>query len=70
MIAGEVVPPACYLDATEILHRQYLASLFDRHARSANAGRTRLAKQVFTGGLSATSWLGRIVADARVHAQA
>jgi DEAD/DEAH box helicase/Helicase conserved C-terminal domain len=69
MIDGDVVPPACYLDATEILRRQYLASLFDRHARSANTGRTRLAKDVFTGGLSATSWLGRIVADAHAHAQ-
>ncbi|MGH3528257.1 MAG: DEAD/DEAH box helicase, partial [Pseudonocardiaceae bacterium] len=70
MIAGDVVPPACYLDATEILRRQYLASLFDRRARSAPAGRTRLAKDVFAGGLAATSWLGRIVADARSHARA
>ncbi|WP_219419591.1 DEAD/DEAH box helicase [Pseudonocardia nigra] len=68
MIAGDVVPPACYLDATEILRRQYLASLFDRHARAATAGQTRLAKQVFAGGVSGTSWLGRIVADARTHA--
>jgi ATP-dependent helicase YprA (DUF1998 family) len=70
MIAGEVVPPACYLDATEILRRQYLASLFDRHARSASPGATRLARQVFGGGLTATSWLGRIVADARANAAA
>jgi hypothetical protein len=70
MIAGDVVPPACYLDATEILRRQYLASLFDRHARSSTPGQTRLAKQVFAGGLAATSWLGRIVADARVNATA
>ncbi len=69
MIAGDVVPPACYLDATEILRRQYLASLFDRHARSATAGRTRLAKDVFADGLSATSWLGRIVADGRTQAR-
>lgn len=68
MIAGEVTPPACYLDATEILRRQYLASLFDRHARSPQPGRTRLARDVFTGGLAPESWLGRIVADARVHA--
>ncbi len=68
MIAGDVVPPACYLDATEILRRQYLASLFDRHSRSPNAGRTRLAKEVFAGGLSATSLLGGIVADARANA--
>lgn len=70
MIAGDVVPPACYLDATEILRRQYLASLFDRHARMSAPGRTRLAKQVFAGGLTATSWLGAIVADARANAAA
>ena len=32
MIAGEIPAPACYLDAREILHRQYLAYLFDRVA--------------------------------------
>lgn len=70
MIAGDVVPPACYLDATEILRRQYLASLFDRRARTSAPGRTRLAKHVFAGGLSPTSWLGSIVADARASAAA
>ncbi|WP_214370457.1 DEAD/DEAH box helicase [Pseudonocardia sp. H11422] len=69
MIAGDVVPPACYLDATEILRRQYLASLVDRHARSANPMPTRLAKDVFAHGLTPSSWLGRLVADARAHAQ-
>ncbi len=32
MIAGDIEPPACYLDAPEILHRQYLAFLVDRAA--------------------------------------
>ena len=68
MIAGEVVPPACYLDATEILRRQYLASLVDRHARSAAPSPTRLAKDVFAGDLAPTSWLGRLLADARANA--
>ncbi|MCE3554508.1 DEAD/DEAH box helicase [Pseudonocardia sp. RS11V-5] len=67
MIAGEVVPPACYLDATEILRRQYLASLVDRRARSGHPT-TRLAKQVFRDGLAPSSWLGSLVADARAHA--
>ena len=35
MIAGDVVPPACYLDATEILRRQYFASLVDRGSAHA-----------------------------------
>ncbi len=33
MINGEVRPPATYLDAEEILRRQYVASLVDRLAR-------------------------------------
>ncbi|MFD1829783.1 DEAD/DEAH box helicase [Streptomyces desertarenae] len=32
MLAGRVIPPDCYLDASEILRRQYLAFLFDRAA--------------------------------------
>ena len=33
MISGEIAPPSCYLDATEILHRQYLAFLVGEAAR-------------------------------------
>ena len=33
MLAGEVRPPNCYLDAIEILRRQYLAFLIDKSAR-------------------------------------
>lgn len=69
MIAGEVVPPACYLDATEILRRQYFASLVDRRARSGHAAPTRFANEVFRGGLTPTSWLGALVADARANAE-
>ncbi|MFP5021907.1 DEAD/DEAH box helicase [Pseudonocardia phyllosphaerae] len=68
MIAGDVVPPACYLDATEILRRQYLASLVDRRARSGSGEPTRLADEVFRDGLTPASWLGSLVADAREHA--
>ena len=32
LIAGDVVPPNAYLDATELLHRQYLAYCLDRVA--------------------------------------
>ena len=70
MIAGEVIPPACYLDATEILRRQYLASLIDRRSRSGAADPTRRAKDVFAGGLTASSWLGALVSDARANADA
>ena len=37
MINGQVRPPATYLDAEEILRRQYLASVADRLARRADA---------------------------------
>ena len=33
MIAGQIVPPGCYLSAVEILRRQYLAHLIDLAAR-------------------------------------
>ena len=32
MIAGDIIPPSCYLDAIEILRRQYLAFLLDQAA--------------------------------------
>ncbi|MEV6107813.1 DEAD/DEAH box helicase [Streptomyces sp. NPDC051940] len=35
MIAGDIVPPGCYLSAVEILRRQYTAHLLDLAARSA-----------------------------------
>ena len=70
MIAGDVVPPACYLDAVEILRRQYLASLVDRQARNEQARPLRRAIEVFSGGLEPSSWLGRLVADARANAEA
>ncbi|WP_163508973.1 DEAD/DEAH box helicase [Fodinicola acaciae] len=33
MIAGQIIPPGCYLSAIEILRRQYLAHLLDLAAR-------------------------------------
>ena len=36
VINGEVRPPATYLDAEEILQRQYIASVVDRMARTAD----------------------------------
>ena len=69
MIAGDVVPPACYLDAVEILRRQYLASLVDRQARTEAARPLRRAVEVFAGELTPTSWLGRLIADGRAHAE-
>src|SRR6185437_5632428 len=33
MIAGQIIPPGCYLSAVAILRRQYLAFLIDLAAR-------------------------------------
>ena len=41
MIAGEIVPPGCYLSAVEILRRQYLAHLVDLAARASSPGSSR-----------------------------
>ena len=38
MIAGQIVPPGCYLSAVEILRRQYLAHLLDLAARGRLPG--------------------------------
>jgi ATP-dependent helicase YprA (DUF1998 family) len=59
MIAGEIVPPGCYLSAVEILRRQYLAHLVDLAARGRFA-RTlpmpRRASVLF----GETGWLNRL----------
>lgn len=69
MIAGDVVPPACYLDAVGILRRQYLASLIDRHARAENPQPPHRAHDVFAAGLGPASYLGRLLLDAREHVE-
>lgn len=65
MIAGEVRPPNCFLDATETLHRQYVAFLMDRVAdltldAPTLPGRVR---DLMTAALDQGSFLRRI-ADA------
>ncbi|HEX5113658.1 MAG TPA: DEAD/DEAH box helicase [Pseudonocardiaceae bacterium] len=68
MIAGEVTPPACYLDAAEIIRRQYLASLIDRAARSGGVKPPRTAGRMLTTGLAEGSWLRDLMRDARANA--
>ncbi|WP_018801986.1 DEAD/DEAH box helicase [Salinispora arenicola] len=76
MLAGRIVPPACYLDAVEILRRHYLAWLFDRAADGSlwegTAAPTRPMPrwigELFQAGLDdAGGWLRRLleVAGAR-----
>jgi ATP-dependent helicase YprA (DUF1998 family) len=68
MLDGEVTPPACHLDATEIIRRQYLASLIDRTARQSRVRPPRTAGKLFAAGLAEDSWLRTLLRDARTHA--
>ncbi len=69
MIAGEIGAPNCYLDAIEILRRQYLAFLVDRAAEGADgpipqAGDMPLSiRQVAAKGLDPGGWMNVILAD-------
>ncbi|WEH18406.1 DEAD/DEAH box helicase [Streptomyces sp. VNUA24] len=78
MLAGRIIPPDCYLDASEILRRQYLAFLFDRAADRTLWEGTAIPErpmpprigELFGPGLAEDGWLRRFldVATSR-HAQ-
>jgi ATP-dependent helicase YprA (DUF1998 family) len=68
MIDGVVIPPACYLDAAEIIRRQYFASLIDRAARAGRGKPPRTAGMMFTTALADGSWMRELLRDAREHA--
>lgn len=63
LIAGEVTPPDCHLDATEILHRQYLAFLIDRVAADPAAPKmpAQIGRLVAAGSDPGT-WLAAVLA--------
>ena len=60
MIDGEVQPPATYLDAAEILQRQYVAHLLDTVATDGRAQRPQSASDVLALSLD-ESVLGEVV---------
>jgi ATP-dependent helicase YprA (DUF1998 family) len=68
VINGEVRPPATYLDAEEILRRQYLASLADRLARDPQAPHPRRATEAI-GSTDPGSYLHALLTDAEQHTQ-
>jgi replicative superfamily II helicase len=65
MIAGEIIPPGCYLSAIEILRRQYVAHLADLAARGQLAGVLPIPRRasVLFGkpGFGDSGWLHRLV---------
>lgn len=67
MIAGDIAAPSCYLDAIEILRRQYIAFLVDQAALGddgniPNAGEMpRNISQTATTGMKADGWLSQIL---------
>ena len=67
MIAGDIVAPSCYLDAIEILRRQYTAFLVDQAARGDDGRIPRAGEmprtigQVATTGMQAGGWLTEIL---------
>lgn len=65
MISGEVRPPNCYLDAAEILRRQYFAYLIDRTAEGTIAAppMPREIGHVMATGLDPEGWM-RAILDA------
>lgn len=68
VINGEVRPPATYLQAEEILRRQFLAHLVDEFARDASRRHPRTAPGAI-GSSEAGTFLGDLIAHAEGGAQ-
>jgi ATP-dependent helicase YprA (DUF1998 family) len=68
VINGEVRPPATYLDAEEILGRQYVAHVADRFARTAGRPHPRDAVQAL-GSVAPGSFIGDLIQDATANAK-
>ncbi len=61
MIAGQIVPPGCFLSAVEILRRQYLAHLIDLAARGRLAGVLPIPRRAHVL-FGPTGWLASLAA--------
>ncbi len=64
LLAGQVVPPAAYLDASEILHRQYVGYCLDRVASgdlSVGSPRPAMLAQALGPGLEPDTWLRQFI---------
>lgn len=69
-IDGEVRPPATYLDAVEILQRQYVAWLLDRRARDGHPDPGKAATLFPAAGWEPGTWAGDLLAEAGSDPQA
>lgn len=69
VIQGEVRPPATFLNAEEILQRQYVAHIADRFARDSGRSAPRDVRDAL-GSLDAGRWLGDLSIDSVHHATA
>jgi ATP-dependent helicase YprA (DUF1998 family) len=64
LIDGEVTPPGCFLDAVELLDRQFFAYCLDRAASGELAMGTALPPimgQLVRGGLESGGWMRRLL---------
>ena len=68
MISGAVRPPATYLDAEEILRRQFMASIIDDLVRSGYTIGVRTAQDVLASAEPGT-FLGTVVAHVKAHGE-
>ncbi|MCY7299467.1 MAG: DUF1998 domain-containing protein, partial [Ilumatobacteraceae bacterium] len=69
VINGTVRPPATYLNAEEILQRQYTASIVDSLAATGKFDGVREARHVLAK-TEGTAFLATVIADAEAHSQA
>ncbi|WP_045879109.1 DEAD/DEAH box helicase [Pseudofrankia sp. DC12] len=70
LLDGEVRPPATYLDAIEILRRQFVAWLVDRRARAGAPDPINAAGVFPDIDAGPGTWLGELLTDATDHAEA
>ncbi|NYI03500.1 DEAD/DEAH box helicase [Allostreptomyces psammosilenae] len=74
MIAGDIVPPGCYLSAVEILRRQYTAHLLDLAARGAlttsDGERLQPVPRLASALFGTTGWCGELADAALTHGAA
>ncbi|WP_341953387.1 DEAD/DEAH box helicase [Salinibacterium sp. TMP30] len=67
VINGQVRPPATYLNAEEILRRQYSASVIDRLSAEGKTGMVAVARDVLAT-TSEKSFLATVITDAETNA--